>query len=117
MSLLVDTGAAVTLIRKETWDRIPRADREPPRLTPCTTLGLVGADGSPLQPFGSALVMLTLGGTTMPVEAVVVDSLTSEKILGLDFLRQQKAMVDLVSEQITLHKQDLSIPLHMPAAT
>ena len=113
VSLLVDTGAAVTLLRKDVWDRVSVSEGP---LTPCSALGLVGADGSPLQTFGTTSVTLALNGATMSVDVVVASPLTSEGILGLDFLKKQKVLIDLESERIFLREQDLSIPLCTPTA-
>ena len=91
LSLLLDTGAAVTLLRKDTWERVTNGTSNHRKLTPCTALELVSADGTPLQTHGSTLLTLELAGNAVPVECVVVSALTSEGILGLDFLTKQKA--------------------------
>lgn len=43
--LLLDTGAAVTLLHKDTWDKVN--SHSPQRLTPWSVTRLMGADGSP----------------------------------------------------------------------
>ena len=105
-SLLVDTGAAVTLLRKDAWDRVVQATKDPPVLSPCYSLDLVGADGSPPRTYGSASVNLELNGNSLPADVVVVDSLTSEGILGLDVLTKRKATIDLEAEQLYLREQE-----------
>ena len=114
VSLLVDTGAAVTLLRKDAWNRVSQAAANEPSLSPCPALGLVGVDGTPLQTYGSAPVVLELNGKKLPVD-VVVSPLTSEGILGLDFLQRQKATIDLEFEQIRLQVPGITIPLRTSA--
>ena len=65
------------------WDHLKPSDH--PKLTPVRTC-LVGADGSPLQTQGSTAVELTISGKTFKQELIIVNSLTSEGILGLNFL-------------------------------
>jgi hypothetical protein len=76
---------------------------------------LVGVDGTPLQTYGSTPVVLELNGNKLPVDVVVVSPLTSEGILGLDFLQRQKASIDLEFEQIRLQDPGITIPLRTSA--
>ena len=96
MSLLLDTGAAVTLLREDTWARITA--ESPQELRPWSTLKLVSAGGTPLTIHGSARVELDLEGEKFTTEIVVVSPLTSEAILGLDFLQGQQASIDLATK-------------------
>ena len=114
VSLLLDTGAAVTLLRKDTWDRVTTNCSQ--KLTPWPAPGLVGADGSPLETQGSAHVTLELSGNLLPLDVVVVSSLTSEGILGLDFLRMQKASINLEKAELHLAHQKCTLPLCRPTA-
>ena len=55
LTFLLDTGAAVTLLRKEAWERILKnSPRKAPNLIPNSSLELVGADGSTLKTHGTA---------------------------------------------------------------
>ena len=51
VSFLLDTGSTVTLLREDTWSRINAKGSQ--KLTQCTSLELVGVDGSPLTVHGS----------------------------------------------------------------
>ena len=97
ISLLLDTGAAVTLIRKDTWDQITSRSHSPPLLMPCPAL-----DGSPLETHGKASLLLELEGNSLPIDVIVVNSLTSEGILGLDFLKKQRASINFDTEVLHL---------------
>lgn len=80
---LVDTGSAVTILRKDTWERCKTPEQQ---LMPWCQSRLVGAEGSQLQVFGSASVVVSVGGEKFELFVVVIDPLTSEAILGLDML-------------------------------
>lgn len=86
------------------------------QLSPPPRVELVGAEGSPLQVFGGASVTLVLNGVSMPLDVMIVSPLTSEGILGLDFLKDQGATIDLNSEQISLRKHDIAISMRKPTA-
>lgn len=82
--MLLDTGVAVTLLRKDAWARVVAENRQ--KLEPWSALKLVSAGGTPLTIHGSACVKLELEGKKFPTEIVVVNPLTSEAIVGLGFL-------------------------------
>ena len=89
LTLLLDTGAAVTLLRQ---DVLARVSTPPPELRPWTGATLVSAGGVPLEILGCSCLSLTMGGHTFQTEFVVVSPLTSDAILGIDFLQ---ALIDL----------------------
>ena len=111
VSFLVDTGAAVTLFRKDTWDGVSGVSATPD-LSPCLALRLVGVDGTALHTHGSAAIELDLCGRRILMVVVVVSPLTSVGILGLDFLRRQKAFIDLSTERVRLRGSDVTFPVH-----
>jgi len=69
----------------------------------------VGAEGSTIPVRGVAKLDFTMAGILMTAEFLVTDQLSSEAILGLDFLEQNKCIIN--AEQHTVHKR-LS---HQPA--
>ena len=97
-SLLLDTGAAVSLIREDTWLR--GKDNKSGKLQPWTQHKLVSFDGSPLHIHGYTTATVELGGAELQVGMVV--SLTTEAILGLDFLSKHRANIDLRKEEVHL---------------
>ena len=60
-------------------------------------------------------VKLELEGEEFTVDTVVVSPLTSEAILGLDFLQEQQALIDLASKRLSLRSKGCIIPLTDPA--
>ena len=108
MSLLLDTGAAVTLLQEDTWARAVAKHLQ--ELQPRSTLKLVNVGGTPLTIHGCACVELKLeAAKKFTTEVVVVSPLTSEAILGLDFLKRHRARIDLENKQ--LHLTDCTLPL------
>ena len=71
---------------------------------------MVSAGGTPLTIHGCACVELELeGAKKFTTEVVVVSPLTSEAILGLDFIKRHRARIDLENKQ--LHLTDCNLPL------
>lgn len=106
ISFLVDTGAAVSLIHGDIWDKIkpygvPKADPVSARL--------VGVDGAPLQVRGSVMVQLVIAGQSFQQRLIIADSLMSKGILGLDFLECNQCVLNLAQEELLTHGK--SIPL------
>ena len=92
---LVDTGSALTILRKDTWERCKEPQQQ---LVPWRRSRLVGAEGSQLHVFRSATVTLSIEGEKYELSVVVIDPLTSEAILGLDVLTH--CTVDLSQKQL-----------------
>ena len=107
LSFLIDTGAAVTLIHKDAWDNMQR------QLEPWAEVRLVGVDGSPLTVHGQARVDISLHGHSYPTRVVVVSPLTTEAILGLDFLQERKASINFEKAELSICQQP-PIPLEKP---
>ena len=113
ISFLLDTGASVTLFRKDTWERVNTASAF--QLTPWAGQRLVGVDGSPLQVSGQARIELTLMGRQFSTNVLVVSPLTTSAILGLDFLREHKAVIDLGARELFIGEDKATrVPLNKP---
>ena len=110
-SFLLDTGAAMTLIHKDTWEKVAAGQE----ITSSSSLKLVGADGSPLSVYGKARVNLEVDGEKMAIDAAIVSPLTSEAILGLDFLKEHKALIDIPQKQLYLGDKKRAPPLRESA--
>ena len=103
---LVDTGATVSLISSEVWNRIKPAN--PPELKP-VNMKLVGVDGSPMQVQGSVIVDLNLSDQAFQQEVIVANSLTSEGILGINFLEANGCVLDLSQGELVSHSTRVSL--------
>ena len=96
VTFLLDTGSALTILRRSIWDRCKQPDD---KLEPWNQQSLVGAEGTTLRVYGSTCVQWEVDGKEFSHNVAVVDPLTTEAILGLDFLKGCK--IDLVSHQLT----------------
>ena len=110
-SFLVDTGAAVSLLRDDAWARSNAERACTESLKPWSNPRLVGVDGSPLPVLGCARVEIDLAGEKLPMDVVVVSTLTTEAILGLDFLHKYRANIDLGEKKLSLGDRRCILPL------
>ena len=108
VSFTLDTGAAVTLIRKDVWDSAKSTDH---CLETWNGQSLIGVEGTPLQVHGYTKTTIQLAGEQFHVRVIVVDSLTTEAILGMDFLEANDCTIDIGKKQLLFPKLKLSIPL------
>ena len=110
MSFLVDTGAAVTLLRKDTWDDLHNESTT--GLQPWTGNPLVSVDGTSLRVHGQSRINLSLGGHQYPTDVMVVSPLTTGAILGLDFLKKHGVTIDLGISQLNLRDKP-PVPIYV----
>jgi len=102
VSFLVDTGAGVSLIRGDVWDKaVPSNYKQKLQ----TANSLVGVDGSPLQLRGTASVKISVGNLTICHTFVIADKITAEAILGMDFLEENKCVLDLHKGELSMKDQ------------
>ena len=106
VSFTLDTGAAVTLIRKDIWDSVKSTDH---CLEMWNGQSLIGVEGTPLQVHGYTKTTIQLAGEQFHVRVIVVDSLTTEAILGMDFLEANDCSIDIGKKQLLFPKLKLSI--------
>lgn len=99
-SILADTGAAVTVLSKEFWDKAKPSDD---RLRVSMGKKLVGVQGTPLELYGVTCINIELRGEQFSTEAIVAGSLTTDIILGRDFLREHECMIDMGKGGDLLH--------------
>ena len=86
ISFHLDTSTAVILVGRDVWRRVNA--KQPTKLQPWSEQKLVGVDGSPLEVHGQVHISVVAQGNTLETPALVVSPLTTEGILGLDFLKQ-----------------------------
>ena len=107
---LVDTGAVATILSKEVWDR--REGEQKPLVERNPSSSLVGVQGTPLELVGSGDVNLRLGQYTYLTRVLVAKSLTTDLILGRDFLTQHKCTVELGEKSLLrLTKEGVALSL------
>ena len=109
VEFMLDTGAAVSLVRKDVWDRLGGASTF--GLSPWRGRHLVGVEGSTVPVCGVTTLDFHLADQAFSVDLVyvVVDSLKVESILGLDFLEKHDGIIDL--SKMVLQLEGVSIQL------
>jgi len=106
IQFMIDTGAAVSLVRRDVWEQVEESHSNMASWSGCR---LVGAEGSTIPVRGVAKLDFTMAGILMTAEFLVTDQLSSEAILGLDFLEQNKCIIN--AEQHTVHINGKAISL------
>ena len=77
---LVNTGSALTILRRDIWEKCKAPEQ---RLVPWCQNKLVGAEGSRLHVFGSAVVGLSMEGESIKLFVVVIDPLLNQCTVDL----------------------------------
>ena len=108
-TFILDTGAAIPLLHKEVWDCVKPTLAT---LYPWTGQRLVSVEGTSLMVLGSTKLPLQLATTVFSTEVVIADSLTTEGILGLDFLEANRCMIDKSNRVLQCRDANLAARLH-----
>lgn len=106
VSFLIDTGAGVSLLSKEVWGRLNRTEE---MLRPVVSQRIVRVDGIPIKIEGSVSVPVTIGNATFNHDFIVANEITTEAILGLDFLEAKKCMLDLACGKLQIADQSVTL--------
>ena len=96
VTFLVDTGSNITIVKTAVWTQ---ADPNCHQLKAYQGRQLVGVEGTPLSVRGEANAEALLGGETFLVSVIVVDQLSSDAILGLDFLKDHQCTINTASRE------------------
>ena len=112
IEFIIDTGAAVSLLRSDIWAKAAKLDSKL-KLEEGTGQKLVGVSGIPLSIRGVGLVQLKFAEVPTPMAAtfVIVDDLSVEALLGLDFLEQCRCVIDSGLRRIDFPCQRVSLSL------
>ena len=103
---MIDTGAAISLIREDVWRRVTGGQ---PVLSAWTGCQLVGAEGSRIEVKGVTTLSFSIAGQRVEGNFLVTNRLSSEAILGLDFLEQNKCIIN--AEQHTVHLRGKAVTI------
>ena len=77
---LVNTGSALTILRRDIWEKCKAPEQQ---LVPWCQNKLVGAEGSRLHVFGSAVVGLSMEDESIKLSVVVIDPLLNQCTVDL----------------------------------
>ena len=106
VSFLIDTGAGVSLLDQQVWEKIKSLAGD---LKVVTNHRLVGVDGIPLKVLGSVTAPLSIAEAHFSHEFIVAEGLTTDAILGLDFLEANKCVLDLAKGNIIIADRSISL--------
>ena len=99
----------MSLLRADLWEKIQSPGA---LLEPWTNTSLVGANGTPIDVLGSATVTLTVAETAFPARVLIVKQLTTEAILGVDFLAENGCIVEVRKKILYFPNHGVSSPIH-----
>ena len=99
-NILVDTGAATTVLSKDMWDR---SREQGAKLRSVTDRKLVSVQGTPLRLHGKAYIQIELPPEKFWIDVIVADTPTADVILGRDFLRSQRCSIEMKDASDVLH--------------
>ena len=112
IQFIVDTGAAVSLLRSDIWDSLISARNT--KMDPLNGQQLIGVDGSPLHIQGCVQVSLKIAEVNFNGNFIVVDNLKAE---GLDFLKEHLCNIDIPSNCISFLQKKIKVPLQNKSTT
>jgi hypothetical protein len=94
VEFLIDTGAAVSVINMNMWERL-RAYKQFQRIGLAPSTGMQTVNGEPLKVQGKINLPIDLSEVVLPFDFHIVNGLTYDAILGKDFLEYYRSRIDL----------------------
>ena len=88
MSLLVDTGSAVTIVHERAWCPLQQSLQKVNR-------PVIAANGEPLSILGRTEIRIVIAGKEFLHQVLIARDITQECILGADFLITHGFVIDL----------------------
>ena len=102
---LLDTGAAVTAISSQVWDKY--LSHKNFCLDSSSTSCVTTISGSPLSVLGKVWLNFVIKSDVFPFEAYVIKDLTHDVVLGRDFLQKYCSRIDFMENIIEFsHPED-----------
>jgi len=80
---MLDTGAAVNLLRADIWEKVSNGET----LLDWNASKLIGVEGSSIKILGVATMTIALAGAVIKGDFLIAKALTTQTILGFDFLK------------------------------
>ena len=103
LKFLIDTGAAVTLVSIEMFQKFPnKTDLQPSVYTIC------GADGKHLNVLGQGTMEITLGPLRVMHNVIVAD-IQATAILGIDFLSKHDCKLDISAQKLIIDSERVNL--------
>ena len=105
---LIDTGAAISLLHGNVWTKITTGGLAQP-LQEWTGQTLVGINGNKLSVRGYSQILISVKGKQFNGKFIVMDNIKVDAILGLDFLKENRCMMDCGKRFITFPPKEFSL--------
>ena len=102
VKMLVDSGSVANIIDCLLFDKVKATEN---KITP-TTMKLVGADSNYLEVLGETSMEITVDDQVFTTKLVVTKNLIQPLILGINFLKKYKGVLDFATNQIVFKKDD-----------
>ncbi len=102
---LVDTGATLTVLSTRYWENLCDSDEH---VLSTFDKDIISASGSPLEVKGTTTVCVKIGSASCDIQ-VIVANIENDALLGLDFLKQERCIVDVVNNTMTLNGQKVQL--------
>ena len=111
ISAVLDTGAEFSVISKHLFDRIKSGRAKPVRhrLQRST---MTAANNTAVNVLGTLTADLRIGGLLIPHDFRIVNELSNECLIGMDFLNNCRAQIDLRHGVIDLYDGLTTVPLY-----
>ena len=109
---LVDTGAHHSCV---SLSFIRRIRKQKLIVNSANQRRLFSANGKPMRVIGTIQLTLDFNNLTVPITFCVLDHLHHDIILGMDFLKQTNANIDIPSKVVTLYDGLVGVNLTRPA--
>ena len=103
---LLDTGAAVTTISSQVWDKY--LSHQNCCLDSSSNSSVTAVTGSPLSVLGKVWINFVIKSDVFPFEAYVITDLTHDVVLGRDFLQNYCSRIDFMENiiEFSSHPED-----------
>ena len=107
---LLDSGAKCSVIKADTARSLGlkfKMEKETPK-------SLFGANGGKLQILGEITVEINIQGLLLPVTLIVLEDLVHKIILGQDFLRENRGVLDIAGRTVSFYDETITVPMIEP---
>jgi hypothetical protein len=106
---LIDTGADISLISGRIYNKISKNIKAGDRNKNAKTV--LTANATPLKITAETEVELKINGLQIPFTVSVIEELNYDIILGLNFLDETQAVIDVSKNSLVLYQGLLSVPM------
>ena len=107
---LVDTGAAITAVSADVWNKYLR--HVCPSLDDSALQNITSVNGGILKTLGKTMMRFGIQSEIFPFEAYVIKNLTYDVILGRDFLHKFSSKIDFEKGRIKFVFEEDPLPFH-----